>query len=114
MAEKEHVVQKDGHINTDNVDKALDKIPSQEMDDILRSFEEFRTYLEKRLDLAKNIGLNNEQLAKIGEKVADYLAEKVEPRNREEKLLQELWISGNEGERHMLAHLLVKLVDKSQ
>ncbi|PWW40008.1 uncharacterized protein DUF3243 [Paenibacillus pabuli] len=48
-------------------------------------------------------------MAKIAEKVADYLAAREEPRNREEKLLQELWNVGKEEERHMLAHMLVRL-----
>ncbi|CAH0344309.1 DUF3243 domain-containing protein [Bacillus sp. CECT 9360] len=112
MAEKEHVVQKDGNVNTENVDEALDKIDPERMDHILSNFNEFKTYLHKRLDVAKKIGLNEEQLASTAEKVADYLADKVEPKNREEKLIQELWKVGNEEERHKLAHMLVKLVDQ--
>lgn len=112
MAEKEHVVQKDGNVNTGNVDEALDKINPDRMDRILSDFDEFKTYLHKRFDVARKIGLNEEQMASTAEKVADYLAEKVEPKNREEKLLQELWKVGNGEERHKLAHMLVKLVVK--
>jgi hypothetical protein len=45
------------------------------------------------------------------EKVEDYLAKHEEPKNREEKLLQELWKVGDKEERHKLPHMLVKLVD---
>jgi hypothetical protein len=112
VAEKEHVVEKNGNVNTDNVDEALDKIDPERVDHILSNFETFKTYLHKRLDVAKKIGLNEEQLANTAQKVADYLAEKAEPKNREEKLLQELWKVGNDEERHKLAHMLVKLVDE--
>jgi len=114
MAEKEHVVQKDGNINTENVDEALSKIDPGRVEDIVSDFEIFKKYLHKRLDVAQKIGLNEEQLANTTQKVADYLADKVEPRNQEEKLLQELWKVGNEEERHKLAHMLVKLVDEQK
>jgi len=114
MAEKEHVVQKDGNVNTENVDKALSKIDPGRVEDIVSNFEIFKKYLHKRLDVAQKIGLNEEQLVDTAQKVADYLADKVEPRNREEKLLQELWKVGNEEERHKLAQMLVKLVDEQK
>ncbi len=40
---------------------------------------------------------------------SNYLAKHEEPRNSEEKLLQELWKVGDKDERHKLAHMLVKL-----
>ncbi|WP_376739722.1 DUF3243 domain-containing protein [Bacillus canaveralius] len=73
--------------------------------------ENFKAYLKNRLDLGKKIGLSDAQLATTAKKFGDYLADHAEPKNREEKLLQELWKAGNEEERHKLAHLLVKLVD---
>ncbi|PLT33718.1 DUF3243 domain-containing protein [Bacillus sp. V5-8f] len=114
MAEREHVVHKDGHVNIGNVDEALSKIDPGRVEDIVSNFEIFKKYLHRRLDVAQNIGLNEEQLTKIAQKVADYLSDKVEPRNREEKLLQELWNVGNEEERQHLAHMLFKLVDEKK
>ncbi|MMZ68732.1 hypothetical protein D1872_314540 [compost metagenome] len=52
-------------------------------------------------------------MARIAEKVADYLAANEEPRNSEEKLLQELWSVGREEEQHMLAHMLVRLAQRA-
>ncbi|MDQ0219944.1 DUF3243 domain-containing protein [Peribacillus cavernae] len=112
MAEKEHIVLKNGTVHTENVDEALRKIEPEKVDEILSNFENFKSYLDKRLDIMKKVGLEEEQLANTAEKVADYLADKIEPKNREEKLLQELWKVGNDEERHKLAHMLVKLVDK--
>jgi hypothetical protein len=59
--------------------------------------------------MAESIGLSEEQMAIIAQKVADYLAGHEEPRNNEELLLQELWKLGTKEERHMLAHMLVRL-----
>ena len=111
MSEQHHVVTKEGKVKLNKVDNAIERMDQEQIEDILASFEEFKAYLSKRVDLAKKIGLNEEQLALSAEKIGDYLSNHVEPQNREEKLLQELWRAGNKEERHMLAHMLVKLVD---
>lgn len=99
MAEENHVVKKRG-IKSEKVDDAIKHMDDEKIDDILSSFERFRSYLKRRINLVKKIGLNEEQLTKSAEKVGDYLASNVEPKNREEKLLQELWQTGNQKERH--------------
>lgn len=109
MTEFNHVVDKDGDIDPSKVDRAIADIDSDERDRILRDFEGFKTYLAKRIKLAQSIGLGEEQMASIAQKVADYLASHEDPRNSEEKLLQELWEAGTEEERHMLAHMLVRM-----
>jgi hypothetical protein len=63
--------------------------------------------------LGENLGMNEEQLANSAQKVADYLADKVPPKNSEEHLLKELWKVGTEEEQHNLAHMLVRLVKPS-
>ncbi|MBO2944714.1 DUF3243 domain-containing protein [Paenibacillus sp. F411] len=109
MSEHNHVVKKDGELDMNKVDDAMNKMDQGEKDQILANFDTFKSYLHKRIKLAESIGLGEEQLAKGAEKVANYLAEHEDPRNSEEKLLQELWKVGSEEERHKLAHMLVKL-----
>ncbi len=109
MAEYNHVVDKDGDVDPSKVDRAISSINSGEKDRILRNFDEFKTYLGKRIKMGQSIGLSEEQMAVIAQKVADYLASHEEPRNSEEKLLRELWKAGTEEERHMLAHMLVRM-----
>ncbi|PLR96084.1 DUF3243 domain-containing protein [Bacillus sp. T33-2] len=107
--EKDHMIHRNGEVDTANIDKTLDRIDSGRADEILSNFDEFKRYLSKRIQLGKTAGLDDEQLAVTAQKIADYLAENVEPRNSEEKLLQELWKVGTEEEQHMLSHMLVKL-----
>jgi hypothetical protein len=109
MSEKTHVVTKEGELKLDHVDDTLNRMNPGHKDEILQSFDTFKAYLKKRIKLGQSIGLNEEQMALVAQHVADYLAATEEPRNREEKLLQELWKVGNEEQRHKLAHLLVKL-----
>ena len=92
------------------VNDKLQNMSSEKKDEILSSFEGFKEYLSDKVEKADKLGLNEEQIAKAAQKVGDFLAAEEEPRNREEKLLQELWKAGNEEEQHKLAHMLVKLV----
>lgn len=109
MSEYNHVVNKDGGLEPGKINQTLDKMDSAIKDEILKNFGEFKAYLAIRIELAENFGLNEEQLAVVAQKVAGYLANHEEPRNREEKLLQELWKVGSKDEQHYLSHLLVKL-----
>ncbi|CAH0345819.1 DUF3243 family protein [Bacillus sp. CECT 9360] len=93
-----------------NVEEKLQSMGEEKKDEVLSSFETFKSYLSDKVSKGESLGMNEEQLAKTAQKVADYLADHEEPRNREEKLLQELWKSGNEEEQHKLAHMLVKMV----
>lgn len=43
-------------------------------------------------------------------RVGDYLANEVEARNDQEKLLSELWKVADEQEQHTIANLMVKFV----
>ncbi|UUZ85473.1 DUF3243 domain-containing protein [Paenibacillus sp. P26] len=113
MTEKNHVLEKNGEVTTSHVDDAIQKMDAGRKDEILQSFESFKSYLRKRIELAEHIGLNEEQMAVMAEKIGDYLAAHEEPRNSEEKLLQELWKAGRQEERHKLAHMLVRLVQSA-
>lgn len=112
MSEQNHIIKKNESLETEKVVSRIALIPNEKMEDILGSFEDFKQYLGKRVALGEKLGLNEEQLAKTAEKIAAYLAENEEPRNREEKLLQELWKAGEQDQRHQLAHMLVRLVGK--
>jgi RNA binding exosome subunit len=92
------------------VDDTLSRMSEDKKEDILSNFDHFKGYLGNKVSLADKLGMNEEQQAKAAQKVGDYLAAHEEPKNREEKLLYELWKAGNKDEQHMLSHMLVKLV----
>ncbi|WP_257349415.1 DUF3243 domain-containing protein [Pseudalkalibacillus decolorationis] len=110
MNEKNHMVDKDEKVHVDEVSSTVNRIPAEERDDILQNFDSFKEYLGKRVRLGEKMGMSEEKLAQAAEKVASYLAENEDPRNREEKLLHELWHAGNKEQQHMLAHMLVRMV----
>lgn len=91
----------------------LQQMDSEKKEDILESFDKFKGYLSKQVDKGEKLGMDEEQLAKTAETVANHLAKHEEPKNREEYLLQQLWKAGNKDQQHTLAHLLLNLVKKT-
>lgn len=82
-------------------------------DDILENFQQFKDYLGDQVQKGEKLGLGEEGLSKGAKRVGDYLAKHEEPRNREQKVLNELWNVANEEERKHIAHVLVKLTDET-
>ncbi|MCC3377628.1 DUF3243 domain-containing protein [Cohnella sp. REN36] len=113
MNEQQHLIRKDSELDASRAGEAISRIGAPKKEEILRDFDAFREYLGKRIAIGQSLGLGEEQLAQVAEKVGDYLAEHEEPRNAEEKLLRELWKVGDPDERHKLAHMLVRLAGRS-
>lgn len=96
------------------VDQHINHMNSEEKEEILANFDRFKSYLSQQITKGERIGLSEEMLAKATEKVANYLAEHEEPKNREEHLLKELWKAGNKEQQHQLAHILLNMVKEQE
>lgn len=79
---------------------------------VLETFEKWKSFLSERVEQAKKAGMSDETIAKLAFQIGEFLDEKVDPKNEEERLLKELWDVGNEEERKTIARLMVKLVEK--
>ena len=77
-----------------------------------KDWDNWKEALGKAVDLGENIGLSNNSINNIAEKVGGFLANHIELTNDEEKLLKELWDVGNQHDRHVLAKLVVKMTKK--
>jgi hypothetical protein len=91
------------------IKEKMENLAPEKKEEILKDFDEFKRYLGNKLKAAESIGFSEEQIVILAEKVATYLSTHEEPRNSEEKLLQELWRAGTKEEQHMFAHMLVRL-----
>ncbi|MCY0888606.1 MAG: DUF3243 family protein [Alicyclobacillaceae bacterium] len=52
-------------------------------------------------------------MGNVAAKMGEFLANRVDPKNPEQRLLKELWDSGDTEERKTLARLMVKMADKA-
>lgn len=56
VSEHNHVVSKDGSVTMNRVNDALDRIEPEQKEVILNNFQEFKSYLSKRIHLAQKSG----------------------------------------------------------
>lgn len=80
---------------------------------VLDNFEEWKQFLANRLHQAEGLGMDKETIGDLAYHIGDYLAHDVDPKNEQERLLKDLWSVADEQEQHVIANLMVKLVDKA-
>ncbi|ACL68927.1 DUF3243 domain-containing protein [Halothermothrix orenii] len=75
-------------------------------------WDKWKKNLGQAVNLGKKIGLSEETVVKVGEKIGDFLEKRVEPENREQRVLKELWDVASQDEQRHLASMIVKMVQK--
>ncbi|GAA4872040.1 hypothetical protein GCM10023310_59650 [Paenibacillus vulneris] len=78
----------------------------------LKVFERWKEFLGERVDQAQKSGMSDETISKIAFQIGEFLADKIDPENNEERVLKDLWDVADETERKTMARLMVKLVNK--
>lgn len=77
---------------------------------VLESFEQWKQFLSQRVTEAKGAGASQQTIANAATGIGTFLAQKVDPRNREQRLLKELWDVASQQEQQALASLVTKMV----
>jgi hypothetical protein len=80
---------------------------------VLKVFDKWKEFLAERVGQAEHAGMSEETISKLAFQIGEFLADKVDPENTQERVLKELWDAGNEEDKRTLARLMVKLVDKA-
>jgi nuclear transport factor 2 (NTF2) superfamily protein len=78
---------------------------------VLSTYDKWKQFLGERVQNARQAGMNDTTIQKLATEIGDFLAQKVDPKNDEERVLQELWAVSDENERKVLAGVMMKLVD---
>lgn len=81
---------------------------------ILENFQEWKDFLAARVDQAERLGMDRETINDLAYQIGDYLAQDIDPKNVQERLLKDLWDAADEEEQRTMAGLMVKLVDHQQ
>ncbi len=77
---------------------------------VLDSFEQWKSFLSKQVNQAENAGASQDSIINAATRIGNFLSDKVDPKNREQRLLKELWDKGDQTERHALAGMITKMV----
>lgn len=78
----------------------------------MENFEDWKGFLQDRVNQARTLGMDDRSIAGVAYELGDYLAQSVNPENREEQLLKQMWEASSEQEQQTLASIMVKLVDQ--
>lgn len=79
---------------------------------VLDNFSDWKQFLNERVDQAQKLGIDDDTISNLAYQIGDYLAEQVDPKNQEERLLKELWDSSDEEQQKVLARIMMNYVDK--
>jgi hypothetical protein len=81
---------------------------------VLDNWQQWKHFLGDRLDQAEKAGMSEQVISDLAYQIGDYLANKVQPKNDQEKVLADLWSVASEQEQHALANMMVRLVQNDQ
>jgi len=77
----------------------------------IENFDKWKETLHKAIHISEKVGMKEETVVDIAKRVGDFLNNNVDPENRQQRLLKDLWETGSKEERHALAHMLVKMIE---
>lgn len=77
---------------------------------VLDNWDQWKGFLGERLNAAEGKGFDGSSINEMAYRIGDYLANEVEARNPEERVLADLWKVADEQEQHTIANLMLKIV----
>ncbi|GIN37460.1 MULTISPECIES: DUF3243 domain-containing protein [Heyndrickxia] len=80
---------------------------------VLESWDQWKDFLGDRLNQAKQQGMSQETINQLAEQVGDYLAQQVDPKNEQQRVLSDLWSVASQEEQQAIANVMVKLVQNN-
>ncbi|QOY34538.1 DUF3243 domain-containing protein [Anaerobacillus isosaccharinicus] len=81
---------------------------------VLDNWDQWKGFLSERLQQAEQEGMNQQVVNDVAYQVGEYLAQQVDPKNEQERVLADLWKVASEEEQHAIANMMVKLVKNNQ
>lgn len=80
---------------------------------VLENFDRWKEFLGDQVDKAQAMGMSTDKITDVAAKMGSFLANKVDPKNEQERLLKQMWDASSADEQHMLAGIMVKMSDKA-
>lgn len=80
---------------------------------VLDNWGDWKGFLANRLNQAEGKGVGHDTIANFATEIGGYLADKVDPKNEQERMLSDLWSVADKDEQHAIANMMVKLVQEN-
>ncbi|KMY41508.1 DUF3243 domain-containing protein [Peribacillus loiseleuriae] len=80
---------------------------------ILENWDQWKNFLGDRLNQGESQGMDEGTINSLAFEIGDYLAQSVDPKNEQQRVLSDLWSVASEQEKHAIASVMVKLVENN-
>lgn len=80
---------------------------------VLENWDNWKNFLGDRLNYAQEKGMSDETITDLATEIGGYLANEVDSKNHQEKVLADLWSVASEDEQRAIANMMVKLVENN-
>jgi hypothetical protein len=80
---------------------------------VLDNWKQWEDFLADRLHQAQNEGMSEGAINDLAVQIGDYLADKVEPKNEQERILADLWSVADKEEQQAIANIMIKLIQNN-
>ncbi len=80
---------------------------------VLENWDQWKNFLGDRLNQGESQGLDQGAINNLAFEIGDYLAQQVDPKNEQERVLADLWSVASDQEKHSIASVMVKLVENN-
>ncbi|MFA1794221.1 MULTISPECIES: DUF3243 domain-containing protein [Bacillus] len=80
---------------------------------VLENWDNWKNFLGDRLNYAQEKGMSDDTITDLATEIGGYLANEVDSKNHQEKVLADLWSVASEDEQRAIANMMVKLVENN-
>lgn len=80
---------------------------------VLDNWSQWKDFLGDRINQAESSGMDKSVMGDLAYQIGDYLANQVEPKNDQERVLADLWSVASKEEQHAIANIMMKLVQNN-
>jgi hypothetical protein len=77
---------------------------------VLDNWQQWQEFLGDRLQHAQNQGMSEGAINNLAVQIGEYLANNVDPKNEQERVLSDMWSVASPQEQQAIANVMVKLV----
>jgi hypothetical protein len=81
---------------------------------ILENWQQWTSFLGQNVAKAEDAGMPNQVIQQAAIQIGEYLAQNVDPKNLQQRVLSDMWSVASENEKEALASCVIKLVQNNK
>lgn len=74
------------------------------------NWNDWKNILRNTIDVGEKVGISSNTIVEMGSKIGSFLANNVDPENKEQRFLKEMWDIANDSEKEILTKVLIRML----